>query len=271
MKFITLEGDRVPALGFGTWMLRGEGCRDAVADAIRIGYRHIDTAEIYGNETEIGWALAESGIPREEFFVTSKIWWDHLRYRDAVKSAEESIQRLGTQYLDLLLIHWPNEEVPLEEPLRALQKLKHDGKARHIGVSNFTLELLGISLRLARLACIQVEYHPLIDQSALVRMTQQNGLMLTAYSPLARGEVEKQPVLQEIGRRYGKTPAQVSLRWLMQQRRVAAIPKASSAEHRRANFQVFDFELSVEEMERIAALGRGRRVVDEAFSPNWGP
>jgi len=258
MITIGLEGDHVPALGFGTWQITGSECRHAVLDALEIGYRHIDTARIYGNEEEVGSAIASSGIPREQIFLTTKIWWRDLAYRDARVSALESLHRLGTDFVDLLLIHWPNPEIPLEEPLRALVELKDEGRARHIGVSNFDAALLTAALARAPVACIQAEYHPLTRQDDLLEIARRRGLLFTAYSPLARGQVRRDPLLKRIGERHGKSAGQVALRWLLQQERVAAIPKAARSEHRRENFAVFDFELSADEMEAITTLSHGR-------------
>ena len=258
MKSIEIEGDRVPALGFGTWELTGRTCREAVADALAIGYRHIDTAQGYDNEEEVGRAIAESDVDRTGIFVTTKIAPHNLDFQRVLRSTEESLRRLRTDYIDLLLIHWPNPEVPLEESLGAMMRLKDEGRIRHIGVSNFSIGLLTEALRLAPVVCNQVKYHPLLDQGEMLEFVRHHGLMLTAYSPLGRGHVRSEPVLQEIGRRHDREPAQVALRWLMQQERVAAIPKAADPDHRRSNLRIFDFELSPEEMERIASLSHLR-------------
>lgn len=260
---------RVPALGLGTWQMEGLTCRRAVEEALRLGYRHIDTAQLYGNEEEVGRALRGSGVPRGEIFLTTKVWMENLEFGDVLRTTDESLRRLAIDSVDLLLVHWPHPTIPLEETLSALQQLQEEGRALQIGVSNFPPSLLRQALEIVPTFCIQVEYHPYLSQQVLLEIARRHDLMLTAYSPLARGEVAKDPVLREIARRHGKTPAQVTLRWLMQQDHVAAIPKASSREHLRANLEIFDFVLSEEEMSRIFALDRGRRFIDPGTAPDW--
>jgi 2,5-diketo-D-gluconate reductase B len=265
-----IQGTEVPALGLGTWMLEGRECREAVRDALEIGYRHLDTAQAYGNEEEVGRGLADSGVPRDEVWLTTKLWLENLDHDKAIESARGSLRRLGTDYVDLLLIHWPpTSDLPIAEPLRAMRRLQGDGLVRHIGVSNFPPSLLDQALDEAEIFCEQVEYHPFLAQDPLLQACEEWDLLLTAYSPLARGEVLEDETLREIGRRHGKGPAQVTLRWLLQQEQVAAVPKAASAEHRRSNFEVFDFELSLDEMEAIHGLARGERIVDPEFAPRW--
>jgi 2,5-diketo-D-gluconate reductase B len=269
MRYLEIQGLRVPALGLGTWKLEGRTCLRAVEEALRLGYRHVDTAQLYGNEEEVGRALHGSGVPRKEIFLTTKVRMENLAFGDVLRTTDGSLRRLGTDYVDLLLVHWPNPEIPLEETLSALQQLQEEGRTLQIGVSNFPPSLLRQALEIVPIFCVQVEYHPFLSQQALLEIARRHDLMLTAYSPLARGEVVQDPILEEIARRHGKTPAQVTLRWLMQQDHVAAIPKASSPEHLRANLDVFDFVLSEEEMQRIFALDRGRRLIDPGTAPNW--
>jgi 2,5-diketo-D-gluconate reductase B len=269
MKYIDIESDRVPGLGFGTNGLTGNGCKEAVKDALEIGYRQIDTAESYDNEEDVGRALRESPIARDRIFLTTKVWYDKLRHDDFLAAANASLRRLGTDYVDLLLIHWPNSSLPLQEPLDALMELKQEGKARHIGVSNFTPSLLEEALEHAPVICDQVEYHPHLSQERLLERVREHDLMLTAYSPLARGKVGGDSVLRDIGERHGKSPVQVALRWLLQQPRVAAIPRSSSAEHRRSNFEIFDFELSDAEMGRIFDCADEDRLIDPPWAPDW--
>lgn len=265
-----IQGTEVPALGLGTWMLEGRECREAIRDALEVGYRHLDTAQAYGNEEEVGRGLADSGVPRDEVWLTTKLWLENLDHEKAIESARGSLHRLGTDYVDLLLIHWPpTSDLPIAEPLRAMRRLQGDGLVRHIGVSNFPPSLLDEALDEAEIFCEQVEYHPFLAQDALLQACEEWDLLLTAYSPLARGEVLEDETLREIGRRHGKSPAQVTLRWLLQQEQVAAVPKAASAEHRRSNFEVFDFELSLDEMEAIHGLARGERIIDPEFAPRW--
>jgi diketogulonate reductase-like aldo/keto reductase len=261
----------VPALGFGTYQIDGRDARTAVADALDLGYRHIDTAQIYANETEVGQGLRDADVDRDAVFLTTKVWPDNFEYRKLIASTDESLRKLKTEYVDLLLLHWPNDEVELGETLDALQEVQHAGKARHIGVSNFTPSLLRRALEIASgLVNNQVEYHPYLSQEALLDVVREHGMFLTAYSPIARGTVFDEDVVQEIAGAHGKTPAQVVIRWHLQQDRVAAIPKAASAEHRRANFDVFDFELSDDEMDRIHGLAKeDGRMVDPDFAPDW--
>ena len=265
-----IEGTKVPALGFGTFRMSGEECRSGVADALALGYRHIDTAQGYDNEEQVGLALAKSGVPREEIFLVTKLKPSNFRGDDAIATSEESLRKLRTDYVDLLLLHWPNPEVPLAETLGALEQLQASGKVRNIGVSNFPSKLVREAGEHVDLFANQVEYHPYLAQKTLLDLSEQMGYLLTAYSPIAKGRVSQDDTLQEIGHEHGKSPVQVTLRWLIQQERVAAIPKASSDEHRRSNFDVFDFELSDEEMSRISELARrDGRIVDPEGAPEW--
>ena len=269
MIYKTIQGEDVPALGLGTWLLTGDACRKAVEHALDLGYRHIDTAQAYENEDQVGQGLQNAGIDRDDLFLTTKIWLENLSPGDVRESVEASLRRLRTDYVDLLLIHWPNDKVPLEQTLDAMVVLQDEGKTRHLGVSNFTPSLLQRALNHAKLFCNQVEYHPFFGQDPLLAMAREHDLLLTAYSPLARGRVTDDETLQAIGEAHNKTPAQVALRWLLQQDHVAAIPKASSAKHREDNFDLFDFELSDNEMDRITALDQGKRIVDPEFAPAW--
>jgi 2,5-diketo-D-gluconate reductase B len=272
MKFIELKGARVPALGFGTWPLSGADGARAVAEAIGVGYRHIDTAQLYGNEADVGKGIAQSGIARDQLWVTTKLSRDHLTATEVARSTEESLNKLGLDYLDLLLIHWPSRAVPLAETLAAMAKLRATGKTRFIGVSNFTTALLAEAVDQigADILCDQVEYHPFLDQRAVLGAVRKHGLFLTAYSPVARGQAAADATLQAIGKKYGKSGPQIALRWLMEQDRVAAIPKAGSRAHMEANLAIFDFALAPEDRAAIDALGGNNRIVDIAgWSPNW--
>lgn len=269
MHFVTSGRARIPALGLGTHTLHGRACVEAVRQALDVGYRHIDTASEYGNEREVGRGMEDAGVPRDEIFLTTKVWWDRLRHDDVLASATDSLEQLATEYVDLLLIHWPNDDVPLSETLTAMQQLVDEGRVRHIGVSNFTPPLLQRAVELADVRCLQVEYHPFLAQDELLTLARRHQLVLTAYSPLAQGKVLGNATLRDIGNRYGTSPAQVALRWLVQQERVAAIPRSASAEHRSANLRIFDFALTDEEMRDIAGLARGDRMIDPAFAPAW--
>lgn len=264
-----IQGTRVPALGFGTFRLQGDACRDAVEHALAIGYRHIDTAQGYDNEEEVGRALAASAVPRDELFLVTKVRPSNFRADDAIHSSKESLRKLGVDYVDLLLLHWPEPKVPIEETLGALRVLQDEGRVRRIGVSNFPPSLVARANSTQRIFANQVEYHPFLHQRKLRAQAEELDLLLTAYSPIAKGAVMDEPVLQEIGAAHGKTPVQVTLRWLVQQDRVAAIPKAATAKHRESNFDVFDFDLSPEEMTRIHDLEREERLVDPAGGPVW--
>lgn len=271
MKFVEIRGERVPALGFGTWQITGGDCVRMVRYALDVGYRHIDTAQIYENEAEVGRGLAESGVAREDIFLTTKVWMDSLGQSDVQTSVEESLRKLKTDHVDLLLIHWPNPDFPLGETLSAMAEMQAAGKARHIGVSNFTVEWMrrAVEDHGADILCNQVEYHPFLRQSPVLDFVRAHDMMMTAYSPLARGRVAKSDVIVDIARKHGKTPAQVALRWLIDQDRVAAIPKAASEAHCRGNLDIFDFEFDAGDRTAIDAIGGDRRLVDPAWAPDW--
>lgn len=271
MKRISVRDARIPALGFGTWKLQGSRCAERVADALAVGYRHIDTAEAYDNQEQVGLGLRRSKVAREEVFLTSKVWFENLRRADLLARAETSLKELGTDYLDLLLVHWPNPEIPLGETLAALRELQEKQRLRHIGVSNFPPSWVEAAVEQAPLVCDQVEYHPLLSQQPLLETLRAHDMALVAYSPLAHGKLLENETLQEIARGHDRSPAQVALRWLVSQDRVAAIPKASSREHLEQNFAIFDFELDESEMQRLHALAerKGERTIDPAFAPVW--
>lgn len=255
MDDIQVQGTSVPALGLGTWQLTGQTCRETVETALEMGYRHVDTAQAYGNERQVGLGMDAAAVDREEVFLTTKLDGSNRDERSVRRSTRESLNKLGTDYLDLLLIHWPNTPwmAPLSETLGAMNDLVEEGLVRHIGVSNFSPSLLDKARDISSTPIFtdQVQYHPYWDQRKLLDYCRIHDVLLTAYSPLARGGVLDDPALVQIGNRYGKSPAQVALRWLVQQEGVAAIPKASSREHLEANLAVFDFELTDAEMARI--------------------
>jgi 2,5-diketo-D-gluconate reductase B len=271
MHFIEAKGAKIPAIGLGTWELRGRTCARLVEQALRLGYRHVDTAQAYDNEREVGEALRASGVPRGEVFVTTKVWTSHFAPHDLERSVKESLTKLRLTEVDLLLLHWPNPRVPLSETLDALAHVRKLGMTRHIGVSNFTVALMdeAVAKCPAPLVCNQVEYHPYLDQTKVREACVQHAMALVAYSPIAKGRVRKDDVLASIGRAHGKSAAQVCLRWLVQQN-VSAIPRTSKLERLSENFEIFDFELSVAEMAEISALGnRDGRLTDFGFSPKW--
>lgn len=262
---------RMPALGFGTWQMTGDSCRRAVSDALAIGYRHVDTAQMYENHEAVGRGLADASVDRDEVFLTTKVWWENLRPEQIAETMEQSLKELGTDHVDLTLIHWPNDDVPLEQSLEALAEQREKGRTKHVGVSNFPPSLLAQASERAPLACDQVEYHPLLSQEGLHSELESRGQALVAYSPLAHGEAVKDPLVREIAEKHDRSPAQVCLRWLVQQDGVAAIPKAGSREHAEENFRIFDFELEEADMGRLHELARtrGRRTVDPDFAPDW--
>lgn len=263
------RGARVPKLGFGTWQINGRDCVEAVTDALAIGYRHIDTAAAYDNEAEVGEGIARSGVDRSDIWLTTKVWMDDLAPSRLRASAERSLRLLQTDWLDLLLIHWPNPEVPLEHTSGAMMELVGEGKLRHPGVSNFPAGMFRHALELAPCLTDQVEYHPFLGQPELLSICTEQDALLTAYAPLAHGKVPHDPVLQEIGHAHGKTAGQVALRWLIDQERVLAVPKASSPERRRENFDVWDFSLTDEERSRIDGLPKDRREFNPPWAPDW--
>lgn len=271
MKFVESGGMRMPAIGLGTWELRGRDCVRLVQDAVTIGYRHFDTAQSYENEAEIGEGLRASGLPRNEAFVTTKIWPANHAPADFARAFKDSLTKLKLDHVDLLLLHWPSKEVPLADTIGALCKVKTEGGARHIGVSNFTVALLDDAVRLSSepIACNQIEVHPYLDQSKVIAACRRHGVAVVAYSPVARGRLTDDGVLAAIGKRHGKTAAQVSLRFLVQ-RGLGAVPRTSKVERLKENFAIFDFELSDTEMKEIAALSsKSHRVVNVAVAPVW--
>ena len=251
---LTIQGTEIPRLGLGTWQLRGREASEGVRDALELGYRHIDTARMYRNEAEVGAAIAASGVDRGEVFLTTKVSPTDFEPSRLKAAAEDSLRSLGTDYVDLLLLHWPSDSVPLERTLEAMRELQEAGRIRHPGVSNFPAAMLERALEILPLLADQVEYHPFRGQDALLRVARARDVMVTAYSPLALGRAARHPVLAEIGDEHGKSAAQVALRWLIEQPQVTAVPKAASHERRRENLDVFDFELTDADRERIAAL-----------------
>jgi 2,5-diketo-D-gluconate reductase B len=266
---VDVQGVQIPKLGFGTWQITGEDCVVAVRDALELGYRHVDTARMYGNETEVGQGLHDSGLNRDEVFLTTKIWRSELRAKDVHQELEQSLRELRTEYVDLLLIHWPNRDIPLAETLGSMLAERDAGRARHIGVANFPSRLLRQALELAPILCDQVEYHPYLAQPEVLALARERDVLVTAYSPLAQGQALREPVLREIAAAHGVSAGQVVLRWLLDQPNVAAIPKASSHEHRASNLDVFGFELSDDERAAIAGLQRGGRMIDPSWGPDW--
>jgi 2,5-diketo-D-gluconate reductase B len=269
---VSAHGVEMPVIGFGTgWM--GPDCVEVVARALACGYRHIDTARKYGTERGVGEAIRASGIARGDIFVTTKVSDENLRADDFARSVDTSLEQLGLDCVDLLLVHWPNRDIPLRETIGALAKAKRDGLTRHIGVANFTVALLDQAVALCPepLVTNQVEYHPYLDQSKIRAAIRRHGLIMTAYCPLGRGRLPNDPVLAAIGRDRGKTPAQVALRWALQQDRVVPIPRSTNLQRIGENIHIFDFSLRDAEMARISSLTRpGSRIANPAGrAPDW--
>ncbi len=268
---LSAGGTGIPAIGFGTSSLGN--CGEIVGTALKLGYRHLDTAWKYGTERGVGEGMRASGVPRDEIFLCTKVSHEYLRADDFARSVDESLSNLGVDYVDLLLVHWPNAAIPLPETMVALAKAKQRGLTRQIGVANFNIALLdqAISLCPEPLVNLQAEYHPYLDQSKLLAACRQRGIVLTAYCPLGRGRIIGDPTLEEIAKRRGRSLAQVALRWLIQQGNVIPIPRSSNPSRMRENLAVFDFALTDEEMRQIATLKRtnGRIANPAGRAPAW--
>lgn len=262
---------RMPAIGLGTWPLKGAECEAAVESALSLGYRHIDTAEMYGNEAAVGAALARCGLKRGDIFLTTKVWWDKPD-RDSFRAAALAcLERLRQDHVDLLLVHWPSPGMDLPGILEALATLHAEGRAKAVGVSNFPVGLLrrALELDIAPLACLQVEHHVMLDQSRLLAVTEAAGMVLTSYTPLGKGGLLEHPVLAAIAARHGATPAQVALAAILARGRVAAIPKAAGPARQKENLGALDLRLSAEDLAEIATLPGDRRFVNPDFAPDW--
>jgi diketogulonate reductase-like aldo/keto reductase len=275
MTVVEANGARIPSVGLGTMTLKEAACIDAVKAALRLGYRHLDTAERYGNEEWVGeglrQGLAASGLKREDVFVTTKVYWDKLAPGDFERSVEESLGKLKLPWVDLLLIHWNNPKVPLSDSVASLCKAKRNGQTKHVGVANFTSAMLEEAVKLSTepLVTNQIEVHPFLDQTKVLAACRRHGLSVTAYCPLARGKVPGNAVLERIGKSHGKSSSQVALRYLVQQG-IIPIPRTANPDHMAANLAVFDFVLSDAEMAEIGALKRpDGRVVNPAHAPQW--
>ena len=270
-RLTTRNGLDLPAIGLGTWPMTGTECTQAVRQALEVGYRHIDTATAYDNEAAVGQALRDSDVPREQIHLTTKVWWDRLEPKAMRQSLEDSLRALGTEQVDLFHIHWPGKDWDLARCIDTLVALHDEGKVRNIGVANFPLGLLRqvIETLGAPLSAIQVEYHVLLDQQPLLDYARRHDLLLTAFTPLARGQAAAQPVIQEIARKHGVLPSQVALKWLLDQDGVAAIPKASSRDNQLANLAAFNVQLDDQDRAAIAGLPKDQRVVSPAFAPDW--
>jgi 2,5-diketo-D-gluconate reductase B len=271
MQFVDVRDAHIPAVGLGTMTLKDALCVEVVAQALKLGYRHLDTAERYGNEAEVGEGLRASGIKREEVFVTTKVYGDRLAPGDFERSVDESLKRLDLSAVDLLLIHWPNPKVPLKDSIRSLSGAKRAGLTKHVGIANFTVPMIEEAVDLATEPLInnQIEVHPYLDQTRVIAACRRHGLSVTAYCPLARGKVPADDLLGRIGKAYGKSASQVVLRYLVQQGLIV-IPRTSKRERLVENLAIFDFKLSDAEMAEIARLKRpDGRVVNPPHAPQW--
>jgi 2,5-diketo-D-gluconate reductase B len=271
MPVIERDGGKLPVLGLGTFQSHLDACRRAVKDGLLLGYRHVDTARLYGNEREVGRGIKDSGIPREEIFITTKLETGRLDETGVRASCDASLRDLDVDEVNLLLIHWPQFDVPLTETLGAMARLKADGKIRHYGVSNFTTALMNDAEKAAPgvVFCNQVEYHPYLYQGPVLEDCRRRGIPLVAYSPLARGKVAADTRLSPIAAKHGKTPAQISLRWIISQSGCVAIPKGVTETHLRENLDIFDFELDGDDLAVIDSLEKDRRQISPSGAPAW--
>jgi 2,5-diketo-D-gluconate reductase B len=272
-NLVQAGGAAIPALGYGTYGMSPHEVHRVLPAALRAGFRHIDTAQVYGNEAEVGDCVAASGIPRAEVFITTKVWVSNYHPAHFALSVDESLRKLKSDYIDLLLLHWPGSDIPLPEQIGALNAVARAGKVRHIGVSNYNRALMADAIRVSAIPLVtnQFEYHPYLNQSLLIDSTLKAGLAVTGYCGMAVGQVLSDPVLKEMAARYGKTIAQIVLRWLVQQDGVAALSRTSRVEHLPENLAVFDFEVKAADMEVIHALARpnSRIVNPPGLAPQW--
>jgi 2,5-diketo-D-gluconate reductase B len=271
MILVEAHGARIPAVGLGTMTLKDALCVDIVATALKLGYRHLDTAERYGNEAEVGQGLHSSGIKREDVFVTTKVYWDRLAPGEFERSVEESLKKLKLSSVDLLLIHWPSPKVALKDSIGALCQAKRAGLTKHVGVANFTVPMIEEAVQLASepLVTNQIEVHPYLDQTKVIAACRRHELSVTAYCPLARGKVPGDEMLIRIGKAHGKSASQVVLRFLVQQGLIV-IPRTSNRARLAENLAIFDFKLTDQEMTEIAGLKRpDGRVVNPPHAPQW--
>lgn len=271
MEHLQTQGISLPRLGLGTFRMQGDVCRAAVESALSLGYRHIDTAEMYGNEDAIGAAIAASGIARGDLHVSTKVWHENLA-PDAIRRAfDASLKKLRLDHVDLYLVHWPSRNMNLPAIFETLLDLKEEGRTRAIGVANFNIALLKTVVEeiKAPIACNQIEYHVMLDQTPMRKYLSEKSIPLVAYCPLAQGRAASDETLAAIGRKHGASAAQVALKWLLDQDGVAAIPKASRAESQRANLDALKVKLDDADRKAIAALPKDKRCVNPGFAPKW--
>lgn len=265
----------IPVLGLGTWQSTGQDCVDVVSQALKMGYEHIDTAQAYGNEKEVGQGIKQSGVSRDKFFLTTKIFPDDMKFEPEklIAAAKRSLADLDTDYVDLLLLHWPDDRVPLSETIPALCELQKQGLTRHIGVSNFNIANIIEAEKYADVPIVvnQVEFHPFIKQKTLQNFLNNHHILLEAYSPLARGDVFDNEIIKEIADKHNVTPAQISLAWILSDKHRIAIPKTSNPDHLQGNLDAIKVQLSADDIEKISSLARadGRKIKHPDYSPEW--
>ena len=265
----------IPVLGLGTWQSTGQDCVDVVSQALKMGYEHIDTAQAYGNEKEVGQGIKQSGVSRDKFFLTTKIFPDDMKFEPEklIAAAKRSLADLDTDYVDLLLLHWPDDRVPLSETIPALCELQKQGLTRHIGVSNFNIANIIEAEKYADVPIVvnQVEFHPFIKQKTLQTFLNNHHILLEAYSPLARGDVFDNEIIKEIADKHNVTPAQISLAWILADKHRIAIPKTSNPDHLQGNLDAMKVQLSTDELEQIGKLASsdGRKIEHPDYSPEW--
>ncbi|MND46547.1 2,5-diketo-D-gluconic acid reductase B [compost metagenome] len=270
---VSANGANIPALGFGTFRMPDADVHRVLPEALKLGFRHVDTAQIYKNEAAVGDVLKSSGIARQDIFLTTKVWVDRVGHDAFIASVDESLTKLKTDHVDLLLLHWPQSEMPLADRIGALNELRKAGKVKNIGVSNFSTTLMAEAVKLSDAPIVnnQVEYHPYLDQTKVLSEAAKTGMSVTAYYLMADGAVPKDEVLKDIGAKHGKTAAQVVLRWAVQQKGVIALSKTATESRLPENFDIFDFALSQDEMAAVHKLARpdGRIVNPGHLAPEW--
>ncbi|MFM0738035.1 aldo/keto reductase [Paraburkholderia xenovorans] len=271
MDTVQTQGLTIPRLGFGTFRMPGNECQPVVESALELGYRHIDTAEMYQNEGAVGAAIAASGIARSALHITTKVWHEHLAPDAIRRSLGVSLEKLGVDFVDLYMIHWPSTNMDLPAVIETIQQLQEEGLTRAIGVCNFNMQLLKIVVEDigTSIACHQVEYHPFLEQDAMLAYLRARDIPLVAYAPLAQGRAATDPVLSRIGVKHGATAAQVAIAWLLDQPGVVAIPKAQRRESQLANLDALRIRLDDSDRATIAALPKNQRFVNPPFAPQW--